>query len=82
MQAGDPLPPRLYVVLSGVLQITRVSQTGKETVFRVLPAGEIFAAPALVGGAGRAWDGEGLLKRSPKTHASANPESDKRQDGA
>lgn len=49
MQAGDPLPPRLYVVLSGVLQITRVSQTGKETVFRVLPAGEIFAAPALVG---------------------------------
>ncbi|WNZ23488.1 Crp/Fnr family transcriptional regulator [Leptolyngbya sp. NK1-12] len=49
MHAGDPLPSRLYVVFSGVLQITRVAQTGKETVFRVLPAGEIFAAPALVG---------------------------------
>lgn len=49
MQEGDQLPRQLYVVLTGVLQITRLSPQGRETVFRVLPAGEIFAAPALIG---------------------------------
>lgn len=49
MREGDQLPHQLYVVLTGILQITRLSPQGRETVFRVLPAGEIFAAPALIG---------------------------------
>jgi len=46
---GDRLPEKLYAVLQGEIQIQKVSASGKETVLRWLPAGEIFAAPALFG---------------------------------
>ncbi|MGD2184290.1 Crp/Fnr family transcriptional regulator [Lusitaniella coriacea] len=46
---GDYLPPKLYAVLTGEIQIQKVSVSGKETVLRWLPPGELFAAPALFG---------------------------------
>ncbi|BAC91794.1 Crp/Fnr family transcriptional regulator [Gloeobacter violaceus] len=46
---GDPLPAALHALLEGSLRITRTAATGKETIFRALGAGEIFAAPALFG---------------------------------
>ncbi|HEY9694148.1 MAG TPA: Crp/Fnr family transcriptional regulator [Oculatellaceae cyanobacterium] len=49
MQEGDRLPKKLYALLSGSLQITKTATTGKETILRTLPPGEIFAAPALLG---------------------------------
>lgn len=48
-QEGDCLPPKLYAVLTGEIQMQKVSVSGKETVLRWLPAGEMFAAPALFG---------------------------------
>lgn len=51
MLEGDRLPRQLYVLLDGILQLTRVGTLGKETHFRTLLPGEIFAAPALVGDA-------------------------------
>lgn len=44
---GDRLPAKLFVVLSGRIEIKKTASTGKETILRTLPAGEIFAAPAL-----------------------------------
>lgn len=49
MHEGDRLPPKLYTVLSGSLQVTKTATTGKETILRTLLPGEMFAAPALVG---------------------------------
>lgn len=46
---GDRLPSRLHVLSSGTASVTKTAATGKETVLRTLSAGEIFAAPALVG---------------------------------
>lgn len=46
---GDNLPACLHVLLSGRLHITKIAASGKETILRILPAGEIFAAPALFG---------------------------------
>ena len=46
---GDPLPPQLFAVLSGKIEIKKTASTGKETILRTLPAGELFAAPALFG---------------------------------
>ncbi len=46
---GDPLPAKLHVLFSGVLQVQKSAATGKETILRTLRAGEIFAAPALFG---------------------------------
>jgi CRP/FNR family transcriptional regulator, cyclic AMP receptor protein len=46
---GDRLPAKLFAVFSGVIQIKKTASTGKETILRTLPAGEIFAAPALFG---------------------------------
>ena len=43
------LPAKLFAVFSGVIQIKKTASTGKETILRTLPAGEIFAAPALFG---------------------------------
>ncbi|MEL6553398.1 MAG: Crp/Fnr family transcriptional regulator [Cyanobacteria bacterium J06621_11] len=45
----DILPASLYILSSGSLHITRTARTGKEALFRTLQAGDIFAAPALVG---------------------------------
>lgn len=49
MNEGDRLPACLFAIASGSLRITRMAITGKETIFRVLGAGEMFAAPALFG---------------------------------
>ena len=49
MHESDRLPAKLYALLSGALQITKTATTGKETILRTLPPGEIFAAPALLG---------------------------------
>jgi CRP/FNR family transcriptional regulator, cyclic AMP receptor protein len=49
MHEGDRLPPKLFAVLSGIIQIKKIAATGKETILRTLPKGELFAAPALFG---------------------------------
>ncbi|MEO0538933.1 MAG: Crp/Fnr family transcriptional regulator [Cyanobacteria bacterium P01_A01_bin.123] len=46
---ADELPACLHVLVSGRLRIARVSESGKETILRILLAGEVFAAPALLG---------------------------------
>lgn len=46
---GDSLPACLYVLLTGTLRIAKMAGSGKETILRLLPAGEVFAAPALFG---------------------------------
>ncbi len=49
LHEGDVLPAKLYAVVSGAIQVTKTAMTGKETILRALTAGEIFAAPALLG---------------------------------
>ncbi len=49
LHEGDALPAKLYAVVSGAIQVTKTATTGKETILRTLNAGEIFAAPALLG---------------------------------
>lgn len=49
LHEGDPLPAKLHVLFSGVLQVQKSAATGKETILRTLRAGDIFAAPALFG---------------------------------
>lgn len=49
LHEGDRLPAKLFAVLSGTIQIKRTASTGKETILRMLSAGEPFAAPALFG---------------------------------
>lgn len=49
LHEGDVLPAKLYAVVSGAIQVTKTAITGKETILRALAAGEIFAAPALLG---------------------------------
>ncbi|MGJ3246413.1 MAG: Crp/Fnr family transcriptional regulator [Elainellaceae cyanobacterium] len=46
---GDRLPTCLHAVVSGQIRVSKTATTGKETILRVLSAGDIFAAPALVG---------------------------------
>ena len=45
----DSLPSALFALLAGRLQIQKTADTGKETVVRVIRAGQIFAAPAMFG---------------------------------
>ncbi len=45
----DELPACLHVLVSGSLRIAKIAESGKETILRILPAGEVFAAPALFG---------------------------------
>lgn len=49
LHEGDPLPDKLFAVLSGRIEVKKMASTGKETILRSLPAGELFAAPALFG---------------------------------
>jgi CRP/FNR family transcriptional regulator, cyclic AMP receptor protein len=49
LHEGDRLPAKLYALISGSIQMTKSATTGKETILRTLSAGEIFAAPALLG---------------------------------
>ena len=46
---GEALPAGLHVLVSGRLRMSRTAASGKETILRILPAGEVFAAPALFG---------------------------------
>lgn len=48
LHEGDRLPAKLFAVLSGRIEIKKTASTGKETILRTLPTGEIFAAPALL----------------------------------
>jgi CRP/FNR family transcriptional regulator, cyclic AMP receptor protein len=49
LHEGDRLPAKLFAVLGGRIEIKKTTATGKETILRMLPAGELFAAPALFG---------------------------------
>jgi CRP/FNR family transcriptional regulator, cyclic AMP receptor protein len=49
LHEGDRLPTQLFAVFSGRIEIKKTATTGKETILRSLPAGELFAAPALFG---------------------------------
>jgi len=49
IQQGDRFLPKLYAVLTGKITAMKISNAGKETILRQLPAGEMFAAPALFG---------------------------------
>lgn len=49
MHEGDRLPAKLYALVSGLIRITKIATTGKETILRTLTTGEMFAAPALLG---------------------------------
>lgn len=46
---GDRLSLQLFAVLGGRIEIKKMASTGKETILRTLPAGEIFSAPTLCG---------------------------------
>jgi CRP-like cAMP-binding protein len=48
-QEGDTLPACLHLLVAGSLRITRMANTGKETILRLLWADAIFAAPAVFG---------------------------------
>ncbi|MEM6402143.1 MAG: Crp/Fnr family transcriptional regulator [Cyanobacteria bacterium P01_D01_bin.116] len=46
---GDDLPQQLHALIVGRLEIKKTAANGKETVLRFIPAGELFAAPAIFG---------------------------------
>ncbi|MBE9094831.1 Crp/Fnr family transcriptional regulator [Tychonema sp. LEGE 07203] len=49
MYEGDRIPEKLYTLSSGSLRVTKIGAAGKETILRTLFAGDMFAAPALLG---------------------------------
>ncbi|MBE9046825.1 Crp/Fnr family transcriptional regulator [Pleurocapsales cyanobacterium LEGE 10410] len=49
MREGDRLDQRLYALITGRLEIKKTADNGKETIVRLIPAGELFAAPAIFG---------------------------------
>ena len=49
MQEGDRLPQQLHGLITGRLEIKKTSDSGKETIVRLIPPGELFAAPAIFG---------------------------------
>ncbi|NEQ65654.1 MAG: cyclic nucleotide-binding domain-containing protein, partial [Symploca sp. SIO2D2] len=46
---GDYLPQQLHALITGGLEIKKTAANGKETLVRLIPAGELFAAPAIFG---------------------------------
>ncbi len=46
---GDRIPQQLHALITGRLEIKKTTVKGKETVVRLIPAGELFAAPAIFG---------------------------------
>ena len=46
---GDRLIPQLHALSTGMLEIKKTAANGKETLMRLIPPGEIFAAPAIFG---------------------------------
>ena len=49
MHEGDRLPQQLHALILGKLEIKKTGDNGKETIVRLIPPGEIFAAPAMFG---------------------------------
>ncbi|MCC0178959.1 Crp/Fnr family transcriptional regulator [Waterburya agarophytonicola K14] len=49
MHEGDRLPQQLHALISGKLEIKKTAESGKETIVRLIPPGELFAAPAMFG---------------------------------
>ncbi|NJK55323.1 MAG: Crp/Fnr family transcriptional regulator [Pleurocapsa sp. SU_5_0] len=49
MHEGDLLPQQLFALVSGRLEIKKTAVNGKETLVRLIPGGELFAAPAIFG---------------------------------
>ena len=49
MQEGDRIPQQLHALISGILEIKKTPTNGKETLVRLIPPGELFAAPAIFG---------------------------------
>ena len=49
MQEGDRIPQQLHALITGRLEIKKTAANGKETLVRLIPAGELFAAPAIFG---------------------------------
>lgn len=49
MHEGDRIPEKLYTLAIGSLRVAKIGAAGKETILRNLSAGDIFAAPALLG---------------------------------
>lgn len=49
MYEGDRIPAKLYTLAIGSLRVAKIGAAGKETILRTLSAGDIFAAPALLG---------------------------------
>lgn len=49
MHEGDRLPQQLHGLITGRLEIKKTADNGKETVVRLITAGELFAAPAIFG---------------------------------
>ncbi len=49
MQEDQALSPHLHGLIAGTLLTSKFSSSGKETVFRMLLAGEMFASPVLFG---------------------------------
>jgi CRP/FNR family cyclic AMP-dependent transcriptional regulator len=48
--------PRLYAVCAGTVRISAPSEEGKDTIFRLIPAGEIFGEIAFLDGGERTAD--------------------------
>jgi CRP-like cAMP-binding protein len=49
MGEGDYIPQQLHGLITGKLEIKKIADNGKETIIRLIPAGELFAAPAIFG---------------------------------
>ncbi|MGB3535219.1 MAG: Crp/Fnr family transcriptional regulator [Microcoleaceae cyanobacterium] len=49
MHEGDRLPQKLHALIIGKLEIKKTAANGKETVVRLIPPGELFAATAIFG---------------------------------
>lgn len=49
MHEGDRLSPQLHALITGRLEIKKTADNGKETIVRLIPPGELFAAPAIFG---------------------------------
>ncbi len=49
IQEGDRIPLQLHALITGTLEIKKTADSGKETLVRLIPPGELFAAPAIFG---------------------------------
>lgn len=49
MHEGDRLPQQLHGLITGRLEIKKTADNAKETIVRLIPPGELFAAPAIFG---------------------------------